>query len=115
LGAQEHLTLTKGQTVYVPAYSHIYVGSKKRPFVLAITLSIRNIDLNADITISEVNYYDFKGKLIQSFVEGAPSGNPQDSVRFVIAEDDEGGGSGANFIVKWKSASRVNHRSLSRS
>ena len=108
LDAQEHIALSKGQTVYVPAYSHIYIGGKKRPFALAITLSIRNIDLDADITLSEVNYYGSKGKLIESFVEDAPSVKPQESVRFVIAEGDEGGGSGANFIVKWKSATEVN-------
>ena len=108
LDAQENLALSKGQTVYVPAYSHIYTGAKKRPFALAITLSIRNIDLDANITLSEVNYYGSKGELIESFVEDAPSVKPQESVRFVIAEGDEGGGSGANFIVKWKSATEVN-------
>jgi hypothetical protein len=108
LDAQEPLALSKGQTVYVPAYSHIYTGGKKRPFELAITLSIRNIDLDADITLSEVNYYGSKGKLIESFVDGAPSVKPQESVRFVIAEGDEGGGSGANFIVKWEAATEVN-------
>ena len=45
LEAHELPALSKGQTVYVPAYSHIYIGGKKRPFELAITLSIRNIDL----------------------------------------------------------------------
>ena len=28
-------------------------------------------------------------------------------MRLVIAEGDEGGGSGANFIVKWKAATEV--------
>ena len=108
LGAREQLALSKGQTVYVPAYSHIYIGGKKRPFALAITLSIRNIDPNADITLSEVNYYGSQGKLIESFVDGASSVKPQESVRFVVAEDDDGGGSGANFIVKWTSATEIN-------
>jgi hypothetical protein len=108
LDAQEYLALSKGQTVYVPAYSHIYIGGKKRPFSLAITLSIRNIDLDADITLTEVNYNGSKSGLIESFVDKTISINPQESVRFVIAEDDQGGGSGANFIVKWKSATKVN-------
>jgi hypothetical protein len=108
LDAQENLALSKGQTVYVPAYSHIYTGGKKRPFALAITLSIRNIDLDADITLTEVNYYGSKGKLIKSFVDDVPTIKPQESIRFVIAEDEKGGGSGANFIVKWKSATEVN-------
>jgi hypothetical protein len=108
LNAQERALLSTGQTVYVPAYSHIYIGGKKRPFELAITLSIRNIDLNADITLSEVTYYGSSGRLIESFVQGAATVKPQASVRFVVAEDDEGGGSSANFIVKWESATAVN-------
>jgi hypothetical protein len=108
LNAQEHLALSKGQTVYVPAYSHIYTGGKKRPFTLAITLSIRNIDPESDITLSEVHYYDSEGQRIKVFAEGVPSIKPQQSLRFVIAEDDDGGGSGANFIVKWESATEVN-------
>ncbi len=109
LDAQERLEgLSKGQTVYVPAYSHIYIGGKKLPFALAITLSIRNIDLDADITFTQVSYYGSEGRQIESFVDKALSIKPQESVRFVIAEDDKGGGSGANFIVKWKSATKVN-------
>ena len=85
LNAQEHLALSKGQTVYVPAYSHIYTGGKKRPFTLAITLSIRNIDLETDITLSEVHYYGSEGQRIKAFAEDATSIKPQRSLRFVIA------------------------------
>jgi hypothetical protein len=108
LNAHELSSLSEGQTVYVPAYSHIYVGGKKRPFALAITLSIRNIDLSAVITITEVKYYDSEGNLIESFADKAQSIRPQESVRYVIAEKDKPGGSGANFIVKWSSAAKVN-------
>jgi hypothetical protein len=109
MNAQEYnAELSKGQTVYVPAYSHIYIGSKKRPFSLAITLSIRNIDLNSAITLTEVNYYGSKGSLVESFVDKTITIKPQESIRFVIAEDEKGGGSGANFIVKWKSTTEVN-------
>jgi hypothetical protein len=100
--------LSKGQTVYVPAYSHIYIGSKKRPFSLAITLSIRNIDINSAITLTEVNYYGSQGNLVESFVDKAETIKPQESIRFVIAEDEKEGGSGANFIVKWQSTTEVN-------
>jgi hypothetical protein len=108
LDAQENPALSKGQTVYVPAYSHIYVGGQKRPFALAITLSIRNIDPKAAITLTEVNYYGSKGSLVESFIDEAQSIGPQESIRFVIAEDDKGGGSGANFIVKWNTDTTVN-------
>lgn len=106
--AQDYASLSNGQTVYVPAYSHIYVGGKKRPFSLAITLSIRNIDLNSDITITDAKYYNSEGKLIESFVDNPTSISPQKAVRFVIPEQDKGGGSSANFIVKWDAATTVN-------
>ncbi|MDJ0783801.1 MAG: DUF3124 domain-containing protein [Desulfosarcinaceae bacterium] len=108
LEAHDGQALSDSQTVYVPAYSHIYVGSNKRPFALAITLSIRNIDLDADIIISDVHYYGSSGGLIKSFTDEALTIRPQESVRFVIAENDKTGGSGANFIVKWRSATQVN-------
>ncbi|MBU2627056.1 MAG: DUF3124 domain-containing protein, partial [Proteobacteria bacterium] len=42
--ADEKKELSYGQTIYVPAYSHIYIGDRERPFLLTVTLSIRNID-----------------------------------------------------------------------
>jgi len=33
-----------GQTVYVPAYSHIHHGNKDAPPLLSVTLGIRNVD-----------------------------------------------------------------------
>ena len=108
LEAHELPALSNGQIVYVPAYSHIYIGGKKRPFELAITLSIRNIDLKGEIRLKEVHYFGSQGNLIESFIDDTQSVRPQESVRFVIGEKDKGGGSGANFIVKWESAAKVN-------
>jgi hypothetical protein len=42
--AEKKTPLTDGQTIYVPVYSHIYSGNREHPFLLAVTLSIRNID-----------------------------------------------------------------------
>lgn len=40
--ADSSIKLLKGQTVYVPTYSYIYVGFKDRPLYLSTMLSIRN-------------------------------------------------------------------------
>jgi hypothetical protein len=45
------MRLFKGQTVYVPVYSHIYSGDREQPFYLAATLSIRNTDTKHAITL----------------------------------------------------------------
>jgi len=98
----------KKQTVYVPAYSHIYVGSAVRPFDLAVTLSIRNTNSNEPITVSVADYYGTDGKLLKSFIKEPVVLKPFATIRYVIAESDGAGGSGANFLVKWNADKNVN-------
>lgn len=100
--------LIKGQTLYVPAYSHIYSGNTEKPFLLTVTLSIRNIDLNESIQITAVKYYETQGELLKNYVKEKIVLNPLESIRFVIPEKDKSGGSGANFIVKWDAQTEVN-------
>jgi len=107
-GGASEAVISTGQTVYVPVYSHIYSGDREHPFYLAATLSIRNTDLKHTIKIFTVDYYDSKGKLLKSYLENPIDLNPLSATRYVIKESDKSGGSGANFIVKWKSAAKVN-------
>ncbi|MHB1185617.1 MAG: DUF3124 domain-containing protein [Desulfobulbia bacterium] len=104
-GAME---LSKGQTVYVPAYSHIYVGNRERPFLLTITLSIRNIDAKNPVTITAADYYDTKGKRIRKYLEQPVSLGPWESIRYIVPQKDKSGGSGANFVVEWSAEKGVN-------
>lgn len=91
----------KRQTVYVPAYSHIYVGPKTSPFELAVTLSIRNTNATAPITVSVADYYDTDGVMIKKFIEKPITLKPFGTISFKVGEYDKTGGSGANFLVKW--------------
>jgi hypothetical protein len=97
----------RGQTVYVPAYSHIYHGDRSKPFYLAVTLSIRNTDQTHPITIVSVDYFDTDGKLLKHYLEGEVKLPAMGSSHYLIRESDRSGGSGANFIVKWKSDTKV--------
>ncbi len=106
--ADSKIELSKGQRVYVPAYSHIYSGNKERPFLLTVTLSIRNIDPTHLIKITLVDYYETKGKLLKKYIDKPTVMNPLESLRYIIPESDESGGSGANFIVEWHSDKPVN-------
>lgn len=106
--ADESTTLSKGQTIYVPAYSHIYSGDRERPFLLTVTLSIRNIDPKQTIKITTVDYYETQGNLLKHFMETPVTLKPLESIRYVIPEKDKTGGSGANFMVEWKSDKLVN-------
>lgn len=107
LSASE-IELSDGQTVYVPVYSHIYSGDKERPYLLTAILSIRNTDPGHPVTILLVDYYGSDGKLIRKYIDKPVQLNAMASIRYVVGESDKSGGSGANFIVKWKAASKVN-------
>ena len=106
--ADEKIGLSDRQTIYVPAYSHIYSGNKETPFLLTVTLSIRNIDPKHQIKITVVDYYETQGKLLKKYLEKPVILNPLESLRYVIPERDKAGGSGANFIVEWISDKFVN-------
>ena len=106
--ATEPPSLTKGQTVYVPAYSHIYHGNKDTPLLLSVTLSIRNIDPKSSLTVTAVNYHETDGPLVKEYVKKPVVLGPLGSERFVVPQKDNTGGSGANFIVEWHSNKPIN-------
>ena len=106
--ADKKTELSKGQRVYVPAYSHIYSGDRERPLLLTVTLSIRNIDPKHQIKITLVDYYETQGKLLTKYIDKQLTLKPMESTRYVIPERDKSGGSGANFIVEWYSEKLVN-------
>lgn len=108
LWATEPSPLTKGQTIYVPAYSHIYHGNKETPLLLSVTLSIRNIDPNSSLTITTVNYHETQGPLVKEYIQKPVVLGPLGSERFIVPQRDNTGGSGANFIVEWHSEEPIN-------
>jgi hypothetical protein len=88
--------------VYVPAYSHIYLTEKGRA-LLAVTLSIRNVNAKAPLIISKIEYFDTKGELVDKLISGTFGLAPMATASFVIEQKDARGGAGANFIVEWAS------------
>ena len=106
--ADEEIPLSTGQTVYVPAYSHIYSGDREQPFLLTVTLSIRNCDPHHTMTVTVVDYYETQGRLLKKYQEKPLVIKPLESLRYVVAQSDKAGGSGANFIVEWQADQPVN-------
>ena len=106
--ADSDIALSDGQTVYVPIYSHIYSGLKGNPFSLAATLSIRNTDPAHPITLVSVKFYDSDGKLVKEYLDNPTELKAMASTRYILTESDTGGGSGANFLIKWTSKTKVN-------
>lgn len=103
----ELIRLWRGQTVYVPAYSHIYGGDREQPVYLTVTLSIRNTDPENSITVGRVGYYSPEGKLIQNYLKAPLILAPLASTRYVVPESDRTGGSGASFLVRWSAEEKV--------
>ena len=106
--AKAEPALSNGATVYVPIYSNIYTGPKAITYNLAAMLSIRNTDAKFAISLTRADYYDSEGKLVKRYLENPIVIQPLASKYFYIKEYDDTGGSGANFIVEWRSKGRVN-------
>lgn len=105
--AEAGVTRSRGQTIYVPVYSHVYIGDQERPFLLTTTLSMRNTDPVQSITIQSVAYYDSDGKLLRHYLDKPVTLGPLASRRYVVKESDASGGSGAKFIVRWSAVKPV--------
>jgi hypothetical protein len=86
----------------------VYTGPKLQAFQLTAMLIARNTDPNHSIRITQADYYNTKGELIEKFIETPVVLKPLEARYLSIKEHDERGGAGANFIVKWQSETKVN-------
>ena len=100
--------LSKGQTVYVSAYSNVYSGPRKKPLQLATMLSIRNVDISARFRVTSIDYYDNDGRIIRRYLTAPLVLEPLASHHVYLEERDTKGGFGANFIVRWNSDTTIN-------
>jgi hypothetical protein len=85
--AQEIRTLSSGQSIYLPIYSHMLYGNLGRSgrasqVLLSALVSIRNTDVRRPLRIL--------------------------SLELFVELNDASGGSGANFIITWDSDAPVN-------
>ena len=99
--------LARSQTLYVPAYSHIYIRDAQRTMNLATTLSIRNASSTSAIVLSTIDYYDSDGNRVRGYLDTARRLPPLASTYVVVEQDDLRGGVGANFIVQWHAETPV--------
>jgi hypothetical protein len=103
--AQADPALVSGQTLYVPAYSHIAYGSGKGFLRLRTTLSLRNLDRTAPITIIRVDAHDGEGTLVTEHLVEPVVLAPLATHEIALLESEAiVGGGGASLIVTWTSA-----------
>jgi hypothetical protein len=96
-----------GQLLYVPAYTYIYFANEQRPYLLAITLSIRNTDMQQSLEVTSVQYVDSTGQAIKEYVEQPVRLSALGSTEFFVPQRETAGGAGAKFLVTWQAAHPV--------
>lgn len=112
LSAQDAQPRSTGQSVYLPLYSHLWHGDMKegRPLrdPLSVLVSIRNTDPQQALKITSARYYATQGKPLREFVSTPVTVAPLGTLELFIERKESEGGSGANFIVNWQSATPIN-------
>ncbi len=101
--AGDGLAASRGQNVYVPAYSQIMHGRSSLELLLAVTLAVRNLDPDRALTLTGVDYHDSSGRLVRRLLEAPVTLAPLAARTFLIEEKDTAGGIGASFLVRWRS------------
>ncbi len=111
--AQEVRALSKGQTLYLPVYSHMLYGNlgksgKASTVLLSTLVSIRNTDPRRPVRILSAKYFDTHGKLLGERVPSPAVIPPLGTLELFVELNDASGGSGANFIIRWDAEQPVN-------
>lgn len=110
---QTPFELTSGQVLYLPVYSHVWHGdvdNTGKPFktLVSTLVSIRNTDPVKPIRLTSARYYDTDGKQLQEYVSRPLIIKPMGTHEIYVSRDDDRGGSGANFLIAWRSDTPVN-------
>lgn len=94
-------SMVQGST-YLSVYSQIYSQTEHKTHNLTATVSMRNTDQQDTVFVESARYFDTQGRPIRSYFENTIYIAPMETVEIVIDETDEAGGTGANFLFKWK-------------
>lgn len=97
-----------GQNLYLPIYSHIWhgdmaAGGERTRTLVSVSVSIRNTDPVKSIRITSAQYYDTDGKKLKEYVASPKTIGPMGTHELFVPRSDDTGGSGANFVISWKS------------
>ncbi|WP_369793829.1 DUF3124 domain-containing protein [Mangrovimonas sp. TPBH4] len=93
-------SLTHGST-YLSVYSQIYSESEHRTHDLTVTVSMRNTNTADTVFINKAEYFNTRGHAIRTYFARPIYIAPMETVEIVIDEQDQEGGTGANFLFDW--------------
>ncbi|MCE1183233.1 MAG: DUF3124 domain-containing protein [Rhodocyclales bacterium] len=113
ISAQEAKGLSKGQSLYLPVYSHMLYGNlggkgKASQVLLSTLVSIRNTDGRRPLRVLSARYFDTNGKLLAERVPTPIIIPPLGTYELFVELNDASGGSGANFVIRWDAEQAVN-------
>lgn len=99
---KHHLSDSLAQgTSYLSIYSEIYSRTEFATFPLTVTVSLRNANPLDSIFIYKAAYYGTDGSEIRTYFQKPIFLKPMETVEIIINEEDQAGGSGANFLFEW--------------
>ena len=96
---------------YLSVYSQIYSQTEHRTHNLTATISLRNPYVNDTIYVEKAEYFNTQGKSIRTYFNQPIFSAPMETVEIVIDEEDQEGGTGANFLFNWKTK-QLSHEPL---
>ena len=101
-----------GQVLYLPIYSHVWHGEmndKGQPMktLVSISVSIRNTDPARSIRMTSAQYFDTDGRKLREYLPSPKIIAPMATHEIFVPRSDDSGGSGANFVIAWKSDTPV--------
>lgn len=106
--------LTSGQALYLPVYSHIWYGDRRGSdntpsmSLVSVLVSIRNTSLRTPIRVTSARYYSTEGKLLREYLVKPVLIGVMGTHELFVERKESDGGSGANFVIQWDSASATN-------
>ncbi len=100
--------LVRGQVLYLPIYSNIPHFMDSVKIDMSAFVAFHNTDFTHSIKLQKVQYFDTKGKLVHDFLQNSfRELGPLETADFYVPYQDQSG-TGANFLIEWRSDSLVN-------
>jgi hypothetical protein len=110
----QDVTLSSGQALYLPVYSHLYHGDvqpktgKPSMTLVSTHVSVRNTDPKERIKLTSARYYNTDGTLLREYLPTPQIIPPLGTYELFVPRTDSSGGSGANFLIDWTAEKPVN-------
>jgi hypothetical protein len=95
----------KGQTLYLPLVSHVFLGAKNKRYELTKTFTFRNRDRKKSITLTSIEYFNNEGANLGNLLDSPRVLKPLASFQMPVASPlkkrDKNKGAPC-LIIKWK-------------